>query len=116
MQRQEVCADGSLRPIRDGRDARGRGGDRASPASWAARRNIASRDFPEVNVRRDAPDFVRLPLRLGPLDEAVGVRGDDGARHKLGHVLFDQDRRGSAGAAAGSRSRRLRLRLPRHLL
>lgn len=85
-------------------------------ASWAARRNIASRDFPEVNVRRDAPDFVRLPLRLGPLDEAVGVRGDDGARHKLGHVLFDQDRRGSASAAAGSRSRRLRLRLPRHLL
>mmetsp|Transcript_10276 Transcript_10276/g.42479 ORF Transcript_10276/g.42479 Transcript_10276/m.42479 type:complete len:350 (-) Transcript_10276:709-1758(-) len=30
MQRQEVCADGSLRPIRDGRDARGRGGDRDS--------------------------------------------------------------------------------------
>ena len=85
-------------------------------ASWAARRNIASRDFPEVNVRRDAPDFVRLPLRLGPLDEAVGVRGDDGTRHELGHVLLHQGRRGGARAAAGSRvcSLRAGARLPRH--
>ena len=30
MERQDICANGSLRPIRDGRDARGRGGDRDS--------------------------------------------------------------------------------------
>ena len=59
---------------------------------------------------------MRLPLRLGPLDEAVGVRGDDGTRHELGHVLLHQGRRGGARAAAGTRvcSLRAGARLPRH--